>query len=983
MSVKKKILIIVGLAFCCLMTVVYISTYAYIRRSALQQENNLTQQNVTRVISSIEDDLDNLSVQTTDWAHWDDTYVFALNGNQEYIQSNMAADTFDTLRLNLMAYVDTTGKITFAKAYDLPAHRFVDFSADAASYLANVKFLNSVAAQDGVQGFIDLPNGVMLISAEQILKSDLSGPGQGALVMGRLLTGEETQRISLITHLNVSVRSLDDAQLPLDFQQALLSLSSGQSIMIQPLDEDTVAGYALLNDINGNPALILKITQPRDIYKATMADLPYYALTLVLALSVFSLLAYFILEKFVLSRLDNLSKNVNDIAKAYDPNRRIFIEGNDELSLLAREINGMIEALEASHSALHESEEKYRLLVERANEGIAIIQGQTLTYANPRLTQLLGRPMEELKDAAFPQFLSIERREAAIKTLERIEAKEEPAGFSEIDLLHKNGQSITVELSFAGLIYEGKSAVLVIIHDISDRKRAENRQAEEKERLDVTLRSIADGVITTDIDGRIVLMNKVAEKLTGLELPKAMGQMLAEVFICHDLKKESRRENTAMTALETGLLVNPAELSTLTGKDGKEHIISQSAAPIHDRESKVIGAVLVFRDMTEAQKLEEELLKARQLESIGILAGGIAHDFNNMLTAILGNISLAKIQANNNKDLGRVLAEAEKASLRAKELTNQLLTFAKGGSPIKKLTSVADIIQDSAIFALRGSNVSCEFHFDDRLWPIQADEGQISQVINNMVINAIQAMLEGGKITISAINLPLIENGYALPLAKGDYIQIQIKDAGVGIPSKYLSKIFDPYFSTKEKGSGLGLATAYSIIKRHNGHIEVTSELGKGTTFKIYLPASPSSAYKKQYQNIYVKPGKGKILVMDDEEPVREVVSQMLKDIGYEVEFANDGSELIFHYVQARNSGQPFDAVIMDLTIPGGMGGKEAISKLMEIDPKAKAIVSSGYATDPIIAQYEAYGFCGAVPKPYRIQDLSEALADLIDGKGH
>jgi nitrogen-specific signal transduction histidine kinase/CheY-like chemotaxis protein len=394
----------------------------------------------------------------------------------------------------------------------------------------------------------------------------------------------------------------------------------------------------------------------------------------------------------------------------------------------------------------------------------------------------------------------------------------------------------------------------------------------------------------------------------------------------------------------------------------------------YEGEKAILGTVT---DITKQKKMQEELLKAKKLESIGILAGGIAHDFNNILTGILGNISAAKAKVDSEDEIFRTLIKAEKASLRARDLTQQLLTFSQGGAPIKETTSIGELIEDSADFVLRGSNVRCEFSIPDGLWPVEIDKSQVNQVLYNLIINADQAMPDGGLIKVSAENISLDVKDI-LPLKKGRYVKIIIEDQGIGIPKEHLQKIFDPYFTTKKKGDGLGLTTSYSIIKNHNGHIQVESEPGVGSTFMIYLPASPKKITKKKLPEEKILPGKGRVLVMDDEEVVREVVGDLLAILGYEVEFAKDGDEAIEIYKKAKASAQPFDAVIMDLTVPGGMGGKESIQRLLKIDPEIKAIVSSGYSNDPVMTDFMKYGFSGIVAKPFKIEKLNQVLHQVL-----
>ena len=387
------------------------------------------------------------------------------------------------------------------------------------------------------------------------------------------------------------------------------------------------------------------------------------------------------------------------------------------------------------------------------------------------------------------------------------------------------------------------------------------------------------------------------------------------------------------------------------------------------------------KNITERKQLEEERIKASKLESIGVLAGGIAHDFNNILTVIMGNISLANIFAGEDvKKTRELLAEAERASLKARDLTQQLQTFSKGGEPVRKKTSLAGLIKDSATLSLRGSNVTSRVYIQKDLWVVEVDAGQIGQMIDNIIINADQAMPEGGTISVRAVNVT-VSSEDVLPLAEGRYVRITIKDQGTGIPEEHLPKIFDPYFTTKQTGSGLGLTTSYSIVKRHGGHLAVESERDIGTTFQIYLPASAEQAEREEEERVETAVIKGRVLVMDDKRKVREVAIRMLEHIGHEAECAKNGTQAIEMYEQAKDSGRPFDVVILDLTIPGGMGGRETIEKLKEIDPKVKAIVASGYSNDPVMSEPEKYGFRGTVSKPYRIEELREVLRSVLKEK--
>lgn len=382
-------------------------------------------------------------------------------------------------------------------------------------------------------------------------------------------------------------------------------------------------------------------------------------------------------------------------------------------------------------------------------------------------------------------------------------------------------------------------------------------------------------------------------------------------------------------------------------------------------------------DITDHKKMEDELLNSRKLESIGILAGGIAHDFNNILTTIIGNITLALMNLDEKTKAHKVITNAEIASQRAKELAQQLLTFSRGGAPIKKTTTLKNLIRDTVIFVLSGSNVKYEIDIPETLWPVEVDESQISRVINNIVINAQQAMPKGGFLSVKCSNITVGAKSI-LPIGEGNYVQISIRDNGCGISQKNLEKIFDPYFSTKETGSGLGLATSYSIIKKHSGHITAESTAGQGTVFTIYLPASEKTVIKDKKDNDSVIHGKGKILIMDDDEMIRETLVHMLSHLGYQIDTASDGDETIKKYLEAKSSGSDYDIVIMDLVIPGSKGGVETIAELIRHDPDVRAIVSSGYSNNPVMAEFKKYGFTAVAAKPYSIQELSRTINSLL-----
>ncbi|MEW6382089.1 MAG: response regulator [bacterium] len=618
---------------------------------------------------------------------------------------------------------------------------------------------------------------------------------------------------------------------------------------------------------------------------------------------------------------------------------------------------------------VREDEERLRRTFDESPIGAAILSlDYRFQQVNVRLCQMTGYSEKELLSRSFfeithPDDQQIWLEEMWVLLTGRIDRFQ-----LDIRLRHRDDRIIWICLSVS-LIKDALGQPLYFLpmmEDITARKQAEDTLRTERQRLFALLDALPAFVLLQAPDSSIRFVNRYFIERFG----EPKGRTIPEILVREG--RVSGENYPSSHVFETGV---PYQWEMI-GTDGRMYEVHDY--PFTDIDGSPLVLILGI-DRTERRKMEEERQKAQRLESIGVLAGGIAHDFRNILVGIVGNLSLLRLYLEPDENISNLLDQAENASRRATDLSQQLLTFARGGAPVKEISSVSELLKDSAGFVLKGSKVKCELSLADDLWLVEIDTGQISQVFNNLLINANQAMPQGGIIRVSAENVTVSEQD-GLPLREGRYIRVSVEDQGHGIPHEYLHRVFDPYFTTKEQGSGLGLATVYSIIRRHDGHIDVVSQLGVGTTFSLHLPAveGKKTAARRNTVVRAVRPGEGRVLVLEDEDLVRNTVGKMLAYLGYEAEFALDGAQAVRLFQQARESGRPFVAVLADLIIPGGMGGHDAVKKLHELDPEVKAIATSGYANDPVLSEFRQYGFCAAIAKPYLIGELSDILGKVI-----
>ncbi len=626
--------------------------------------------------------------------------------------------------------------------------------------------------------------------------------------------------------------------------------------------------------------------------------------------------------------------------------------------------------------ALEDDIEQYRSLVENAQDLIHSVRPDgSFLYVNQAWKNTLGYTEEDLKTLKLMDIVEEGCRDNCRRIFQKLITGENIER-NETTFVARDGQTIIVEGQCTTHFQEGKAIRMTgFFRDISDRKRHETALQESEMRYRDLFENAHDIIQIVRPDGKLLYVNDSWRQTFGYGEEEIEALSIFDI-ISPDSQGHCQEMFGKVISEEKTHYIN----TVFADKKGNQVLIEGNAI-CKFVEGKPLYSQCIFRDVTEKKKMEEELIKAQKLESVGVFAGGIAHDFNNLLQAIIGNISLAKMHITPQNKAYERLVRTEKASMLAKNLTQQLLTFSKGGEPVKTVTAISEILKEATSFSLRGSKAKCEYQLTNDLWSVEVDKGQLSQVAQNLAINANQAMPDGGILTIKAINISITEHDvYNLP--GGNYIKITFQDQGSGISKENIAKIFDPYFSSKKTGSGLGLAISYSIINNHSGLITVDSEPGQGATFTIYLPASEKNVVPgqgaAQQQPIQHK---GRLLLLDDEDIVLEVLGEMLNFLGCETDAVLNGRGAVDLYQKALKGESPYAGVIMDLTIPGGMGGKETLSRLQEIDPEVKAIVSSGYASDPIMANFKEHGFCGVVPKPYKLEDLSQALTSLFPDK--
>lgn len=908
-----------------------------------------------------------LNIKCKDYSYWDDTWEYFVDLNDTYTDNNLNAATLYNYEVDAVLLYDNTSTLVYSVSVD-GSDPEDPKEADVASGLLDVIGDDDIIIYDlenETSGVLAYDGGSAIFSACPVLRSDGSGPINGKMIM--------------ITYLNEDVEaSLSETfgnHLTIEVGTEVMELSSDEGsdvLNIENINDSTMLCSWSISDINGVPAALMNLEVTRDWHLQNQRTSMFLLHTIITTATINFILIMVFVDRSVLSRMHILTDDIFKIGKGQSKEKRVRTLGNDEITDLGVQVNAMLESLDRSEQELVMKERRYRALVEGSSNAIILVDSTDLSIieVNPAFLKMTGRNDFDLKRVKITDVLDAPWEWDASKAIVEGGRVQEGEG----RLIHSNQSVLDVELSMTPLTFDGKEGYFIIGRDLTERRRAEKERerildelSRTNENLEVTLKSIADGVISVDQNDGVVLMNRAAEDLIGVNRRYGVGKNIRELVPLPDREWDDYR-----TLRQAG----PFRVA-MHNNSGQTWQMEYSYITLTSDKGEVMGKMFTFRDISEKARAEIAEANAGRLEAIGTLAGGIAHDFNNVMTSVVGELYLLRTEIENSEGSMQRSRERiydmEMAMDRAKFVAQELLSLSKGGAPIQKPTTLRGLLEDTARLAFTGSSITWSLDCPDDIWPVNIDQGQMNRAFLNILFNAQEASREKGSVEI------VVRNVFSRPGpdTEGRYVNVNFIDHGEGIPPDVLPRIFDPYYTTKATGTGLGMTVTFTTIKRHGGTIEVTSEVNKGTKVSVYLPATEGEVTESPRTDKPVT-GTGRVLIMDDEEFILQVTTDILESLGYEVDVAHDGEEALERYGQAMKEGRKFDVVIMDLTIPGGMGGKETIGQLLRMDRQARAIVSSGYSNDPVMADYEDFGFVGVVPKPYKIEELSLVVKNAM-----
>ncbi len=904
-----------------------------------------------------------LNIKCGAYSYWDDTWYFLQDRDEAFLENNLNAYTMSGYDVDAMMLFSNES----ALVYDM-AVEWLDDTNVTEGHVPDD--LISVIEQDPViiyalnesantSGILSYSGGRVIFSSSPVMRSDGSGPAMGTMVMVMFLDQEVEASLSETFGNPLTIEAFEGRE--------------QQNLSLVNLNATTMLATWSLQGRDGEPAALLSLQVPREWYLESQNQSGFLMQIIISAGALNLVLIMMFVDRGVLARLHSLTDDINKIGRGELKERRVRVLGDDELADLGTQVNAMLDSLDRSEQELVMKERRYRAVVEGSSNAIILVSGKDLSIleVNPAFLRMTGRNDLDMEGQRITEVLE------APWDWTNVQAATEEGRVLEGEgrLKHANQSVLDLELSMTPLTLDGTEAFFIVGRDLTERRRAEKDRerllddlSRSNENLEMTLKSIDDGVISVDQNDNVVLMNRAAEGLVGVNRRYGVGKNIRELVPLPD-----RDWNDYLTLRQAG----PLRVA-MRNVSGQTWQMEYSYLTLTSENGEPMGKMFTFRDISEKTRAEVAEANAGRLEAIGTLAGGIAHDFNNVMTSVVGELYLLRTEIENSEGSMQRSRERindmEMAMDRAKFVAQELLSLSKGGAPIQRPTTLRALLEDTARLAFTGSSITWSLDCPPDIWPVNIDQGQINRAFLNILFNAQEASREGSSVEIMVRNV----RSRPGPDPDGRYVNVDFIDHGAGIPADVLPRIFDPYYTTKVTGTGLGMTVTFTTIKRHGGSIEVTSEIGKGTKVSVFLPATDEKVVETPRSDKPIS-GTGRVLIMDDEEFILQVTTDILQNLGYEAEAAHDGDEALAFYKKSMDEGRRFDVVIMDLTIPGGMGGKEAIGKLLRLDPTARAVVSSGYSTDPVMANFSDYGFVGVVPKPYKIDELSIVVKKAME----
>jgi len=849
-SLRGKTLLILGMTIVGLVAGLCAVSRAVLLRGFAHLEEELTQENLDRASSALSNELATLDRTTSEYAAWDQSYAYVHGKSSTYIKTEFPAPTFGQLKISFVAILDESGRLLFEKGFNLAAVEEAPVPAGLESHLQAGSPLATHARETSkLMGILALPGGPVLVDSRPIVTSNSEGPIAGTMIMGRALDSDEAIRLGAMTHMPLDIERIDSKELSDDFRAAQAALSQTHPKLIRPLSDTAIAAYQKLDDIYGHPALILRVTLPRTIYEQGRTSLLQILLLLMAAGSVFGAATLYLLEKYVLSRVADLSENVTQIGASGDLAARLNVTGQDELGYLGTAINGMLEDLERTETDRHEGRTRLSLIMERMPAVLWTTDtelrftssvGAGLELLGLRPNEVLGRPLQDYFHTDDPEFVGLTAHRKALA-----------------------GESVTYELEWQKRIFES-------------------------------------------------------------------------------------------------------------------HV-----QPLHNPEGELLGVIGIALDITERRQLADQLRQSQKMQAVGELAGGISHDFNNLLMVVKGHGEMLLDRLAEESPLRQNVEQMQKAADRAASLTRQLLAFSRKQVLQPRILHLNDVVNGMIQMFARviGENIDLKFLPGRELAHVKADPAQIEQVLLNLVLNARDAMPGGGRLTIETANAE-IDSSYAATHAgmePGRYAMLIVSDTGCGMDAATQSRIFEPFFTTKApgKGTGLGLATVYGVVKQSGGFIWVYSEVNRGTTFKMYLPEVTADVDQRAADKAASGPQRGHetVLFVEDEESVRVLVRGYLQSAGYRVLEAVDGVHAL--ETAAAHKG-PIHILITDVVMPR-LSGREVATRLAARQPDLKVLYISGYTDDSIFRDGVLEGGMAFLQKPFNLKTLAQQMRELLD----